>query len=223
MEYEYKPFLIGIDMDMVSADYETPGGIFLQLWEKRLPGVKYLGCKESPHWMVEKNYHLFHQPIINKMFMKPPKGFYLRLEPMKGAIDAIKELQKIAEVVMVTTPVYEADGHNLSLKELAERDQLWSRVVTEKKEWLRNYLGKDAPPLIPLSDKTMFHGDILIDDRPGSGEAKRRKPSYIHVLYDDNYLYNRNRKVKHKMNWGTYTKVIPLVLEEVEEKRRIAA
>jgi len=182
MGYEYKNIVGGVDMDGVLTDWEKKYGIFLQTWKQRLPDVEFKGSGKSPKWSIEQNYPLEIQERIAEIFTKPARDFYLKLAPMDGAIEAVKKLQKKMEIVIVTTPVYEADGHELTLLELKERDRLWSQVVAEKKEWLRNYFGKDAPPLLPLSDKTLFHGDFLIDDRPSAGEVKRRKPSWIHVL-----------------------------------------
>jgi 5'(3')-deoxyribonucleotidase len=223
MGYSYKNVTGGVDMDGVITNWEKEGGIFLQIWKQRLPDVEFKGSQHSPEWSIEQNYPLEIQDRIAEIFTKPARDFYLKLAPMDGAIEAVKRLQKKMEIVIVTTPLYEADEHNLTFKELQERDRLWSQVVAEKKEWLRDHFGKDAPPLVPLSDKTLFQGDLLVDDRPGAGKPKRKKPSWIHVLYDDKYLFNKSAKNKYRMNWGNYTKIIPLVIEEIQEKRRIAA
>ena len=54
--------------------------------------------------------------------------------------------------------------------------------VTEKYQWVEKYLGKSAVSQLMLTkDKTIVHGDILIDDKPlikGLDE-----PRWFHFLF----------------------------------------
>ncbi len=222
MKYIYKNTLAGVDMDMVLTNWDDPKGSFINHWKTHFGDLKYLGVKKSAVWDIAQ---LFpgHEKRLDDFFMNPPRGFYLNLRPMPGAIAAVKKMMETMEVVAVTTPVYEADDHTLSLNELESRDRLWCQVVEEKKEWLRKYFGKDAPVLNPLSDKTLAHVDFLIDDKPSAGQIKRNHPSWIHVLYDDDFLFNKNAKNRFRLNWRTWEDVMPGILKEVERRKKLRA
>lgn len=219
MKYIYKDVLGGIDMDQVLTDWDSPESGFLKIVRELLPNIPHKRLKEYTSWEASDNYPKEIKHIVSSIYDNPRPGFFYELQPIPGSIEAVKRLQDKMEIVIVSTPVFEMDGHVASLEELTERDRLWAQAVEEKKLWLRKHFGVDAPPLNPLSDKTIFHGDFLVDDKPTASKIKRRIPSWIHILYDDGYLYNRHAKNKYRMSWNNYKEVIPKVVEEIKRKR----
>lgn len=57
--------------------------------------------------------------------------------------------------------------------------------------------------MIVTKDKTLVHGDLLIDDKPRV--TGTRSPAWQHVLYDQPY----NRHVDaQRMTWSTWREVL---------------
>lgn len=79
-------------------------------------------------------------------------GFFRGLEPIDGAIDAMKSLSIKYNVFILTAP--------------SEMNPL---CYTEKRLWVEDHLGYNwVSKLIISPDKSLFIGDYLIDDNPSS-------------------------------------------------------
>ena len=75
-------------------------------------------------------------------------GFFTSLEPLKGAIDGFRELEKHFEVYILTAPSY--------------KNPL---CYTEKRVWVEQHLGLETTKnLIICKRKGLLKGDFLIDD-----------------------------------------------------------
>ena len=75
-------------------------------------------------------------------------GFFSSLEPLFGALDAFRELEKYFEVYILTAPSY--------------RNPL---CYTEKRVWVEKHLGLETTQkLIICKRKGLLKGDFLIDD-----------------------------------------------------------
>ena len=80
-------------------------------------------------------------------------GFYLKLEPLPGAIDGVKLLQEKYEVYIATRPSY-----------------MNAHCYTEKRLWIEKYLGLETCQNLALvPNKNLLIGDYLIDDMPWYG------------------------------------------------------
>jgi 5'-nucleotidase len=80
----------------------------------------------------------------------------------------------------------------------------YRHCLPEKYEWIERHLGSDfVSRMIVSKDKTMIHGDILIDDNPkvlGLGPA-----SWKHVIFDQPY----NRHVGGpRMTWKNWREIL---------------
>ncbi|MEM7607799.1 MAG: hypothetical protein AAF411_20795 [Myxococcota bacterium] len=84
-------------------------------------------------------------------------GFYKNLRPVRGAIDAVRELARLADVWILTAPsVYNPLSY------------------TEKRLWVEKHLGFDMCHRLILSpDKSLLRGDVLVDDRADSHRQDR--------------------------------------------------
>ncbi|MEM9865044.1 MAG: hypothetical protein AAF938_25805 [Myxococcota bacterium] len=90
-------------------------------------------------------------------------GFYKNLRPVRGAIDAVRELARLADVWILTAPsVYNPLSY------------------TEKRLWVEKHLGFDMCHRLILSpDKSLLRGDVLVDDRADSHRQDRFEGSLI--------------------------------------------
>lgn len=85
-------------------------------------------------------------------------GFFSRLEPIKGAIEAFNKLRDCGkyECYILTRP-----------------SVLNIHCYTEKAEWIKEYLGEDVLENMIIScDKSLIMGDYLIDDFDTHGQSE---------------------------------------------------
>lgn len=83
-------------------------------------------------------------------------GFFATLEPIEGAVAALKELQKSFDVWILTRP---------SIQNL--------HCYSEKAFWLRQYFGEELLyKTVICPDKSIVKGDYLIDDQTEFGQTE---------------------------------------------------
>lgn len=82
-------------------------------------------------------------------------GFFLKLEEIPGAIDAVNKLKEKYDVWILTRPSF----HNVN-------------CFTEKAQWIWDHLGFDmVKKTIMAGDKSLLKGDYLIDDTNTAGQS----------------------------------------------------
>ena len=97
----------------------------------------------------------FHEAAAKALLEVPEQkypqaqwGFFLKLDPLEGAIESFKHLSDRYDVWILTRP----STRNVN-------------CYTEKAQWVWNFLGHDAVErLILACDKSLLKGDYLIDD-----------------------------------------------------------
>ena len=98
----------------------------------------------------------FIEHIKNEPGIKWPQsqyGFFVNLDPLPGAIEAVKELEKHYDVYILTRP-----------------SVFNPLCYTEKRVWIEKWLGIDmCHKLMLVPDKVLVPGDYLIDDADWSG------------------------------------------------------
>lgn len=129
--------------------------------------------------------------IIDQIMQEP--GFYSGLEPIPGAREALKGALAAGHDVRIVSSPYISNP----------------TCASDKLAWITKHYGSHwASRLVLTNDKTIVHGDILIDDKPvitGSME-----PSWSHVVFGD-YAYNRSSPAPIRMHsWGHPTKLLEL-------------
>lgn len=91
-------------------------------------------------------YHRKLQPEIE--FPQSKEGFFLKLEPLPGAIEAVNLLRNKFEVYILTAPSY--------------KNPL---CYTEKRLWIEKWFDLEfSKNLIICHNKALVKGDFLIDD-----------------------------------------------------------
>lgn len=121
-------------------------------------------------------------------------GFYSRLEPIEGAREALKAAVKSGHDVRIVSSPYISNP----------------TCASDKLAWITRYYGSHwASRLVLTNDKTIVHGDILIDDKPeitGSME-----PTWEHIVFGD-YAYNRSVDRARMVAWSEF----PLLVRALE-------
>jgi len=145
---------VGVDMDGTIADFTTLAfiranelyGLNLKSEEVSKPKIAQIVWEKMSEEQRSKytDYRELHAEIC-------PKGFFLEIEPLPGAIDAVKRLakDKEIEIVFVTKPLN------------------WDRSAAEKITWLEKYFSDISYEVImvdSIKTKRFIDVDFIIDD-----------------------------------------------------------
>ncbi|WP_066800682.1 5' nucleotidase, NT5C type [Moraxella oblonga] len=176
--------LILIDQDNVLANFDK--------------GMVDCFCKQFPHLPLNKERTKFYwaddYPEYANYFSQiyTTKGFFEHLEPMNGAIDAIKALLAFGHDVRIcTSPISD-----------------YRHCVNEKFIWVEKHLGFDwTKRLILTKDKSWVRGDILIDDKPIITGSLTPTWTHWHYLHSYNaHLPNKKVVWTDKESWAELLK-----------------
>lgn len=116
-------------------------------------------------------------------------GFYAELEPIEGWVDAMHGMKDAGhDIFIVTTP--------------------WDTNPTcadDKRNWVAKYLGEEwRRRVIITSDKTMIHGDILVDDKPEIHGILT--PTWEQIIFDQ--PTNQHVTKRRLMNWSEWPEML---------------
>ncbi len=129
-----------IDVDGVLASFESE-------WVKIYNRVT--GNSISPEQLTDWDYMSYlpgaDDPRIEKY--THARGFCLDLPEYPGAVDAVKRIAEVADIVFVTSPL---------------GSPYWAH---EREKWLEKRFGSDSE-IISTRHKRRVPGRMLIDDRP---------------------------------------------------------
>lgn len=157
--------IILVDQDGVLADFE---GGFLRLWRERHPDLPYVPLVDRRTFLIEDQYPAEHLGLVREI--QNARGFFLGFQPIPGALAALREMLAAGHEVFICTSPISANP--------------W--CAPEKYEWVERHL---PPPwkkrVILTADKTLVHGDYLIDDKPKITGCRR--PDWRHVVFDQPY------------------------------------
>ncbi len=165
-----KPVLL-IDMDGVIADYYKG---FLMKWMERYPNERVIWPQDLTNFYLEEAYPKEFHTITRNLTLET--GFFENLPVVYGSILALQAILHAGyfEPFLCTAPDLEAENQG---------------CYSEKARWIEKYLGKEwLKRLIITKDKTMVHGDYLIDDKPNI--TGHMKPSWHQVVFD--HAYNKD-------------------------------
>ncbi len=181
----FRPKIILIDQDGVLANYTKA---HLRAIAREFPELPRLHESEITNWNTEEHFPESYRSRIDALALRP--GFFLNLEPIPGAIEALEKML--------------LHGHDPRICTAPKK--VFEHCVAEKFAWVKKYLGQRFVERIVMTrDKTLVHGDFLIDDKPSvtGGIA----PAWTHVLYDQPY----NRTIdRTRLTWANYQEVLGL-------------
>jgi 5'-nucleotidase len=172
--------LILLDQDGVLADFELG---FHNAWQTKM-GHKHpaLSPAERRAFYVRDDYPKEFREEVEEIYTA--SGFFRDLPAISGAMEAVRHLLTLGHDVRIcTSPLNQ-----------------YRNCVPEKYEWVERHLGPDfVHRMIVTKDKTVVHGDVLVDDKPVI--TGTRHPNWKHVLFDQPY----NRHVDGlRMTWETW-------------------
>lgn len=176
--------IILLDQDGVLADFEEG---FRRVWHARM-GHEFPALLPTARksFYIDDDYPAHHTPTVEQIMTA--QGFYRDLPVIPGALEAIRALQALGHQIAICTSPHSANRF----------------CVQEKLEWVEEHLGSDfVRKVIIAKDKTLVHGDVLIDDRPEvTGICQ---PTWQHVLYDQ--PYNR-LSTAPRLTWNNWQTVL---------------
>jgi Uncharacterized protein conserved in bacteria len=164
----------------------------------------YIHLTDIPRSHEQTSFNLWdgrtpeEQEAIREVMNRP--GFYRDLDPIDGAVDAVKEAVALGHEV-----------HFLSAP--------WTTNPTcaqDKYDWIGKHFGDDwRDRLILAKDKTIVSGDILFDDKYPI--LKKERADWTQVFFDQ--PYNRNAEGLRITSWQTdeWKNIIELVAERKRE------
>ncbi|MBU2561544.1 MAG: 5'-3'-deoxyribonucleotidase [Nanoarchaeota archaeon] len=171
--------IVLFDQDDVLADFQ---GELLCRWMALHPDKPYVKLDELVMFRPEEQYPPEYRPLVRDIFHAP--GFFRDLPPVPGGLDALLEIS--------------ARGHDVFICTAPLVD--YENCVKEKYEWIDHHLGREwTSKIILTKDKTLVHGDHLIDDNPDIRGAAT--PSWEHIIYD--MPYNRHINHKRRLSWDS--------------------
>ena len=175
--------LILLDMDGVLADFDAG---FLRLWAREHPEKMQVPLAERRHFYVDEDYPAELRPLVEAISRR--ERFFAELPPIAGAIEGLRAMMAAGHDVRIcTAPLTQ-----------------YRYCVPEKYEWVERHIGADfLPHMVVTKDKTLVHGDILIDDRPEV--TGHRAPAWRHLIYDQ--PYNRHR-AGPRMTWANWREAV---------------
>lgn len=150
-----KKIRIGLDVDGVLADLLTP---LMKIASELIGKELHVGHVET--WDLEELFEahdaLHLAPVLWTRASSP--AFCQRLEPLAGAVEGVRLLQKVCpeaiEIFVVTSPLHDA--------------ATWTY---DREIWLKEHFGIDRKHVVHTHDKSIFAGHMLVDDKPANVRA----------------------------------------------------
>jgi 5'(3')-deoxyribonucleotidase len=131
-----------LDIDGVVCDFLTP---FIAHINSAMGTSHKL--EDMTQWDMYSSFNVPQdvREIVDSIIKTP--GYCDSLKPLPGAVDGAKKLMEIADVYVVTSP-WNSDT--------------WE---SERRQWIRRYLGLGGDHVINTRAKHVVAGDALIDDK----------------------------------------------------------
>ena len=182
-----KPLIL-LDMDGVLADLT---GRMRELVHDRVPGHQFPEVIENWHLRTGRRGT---DDMVQAIFCED--GFFGSLDPMPGAREAVRALRDEADVRFCSTPFRSN-----------------ATCARDKAEWVVRHFGQGSDrDLVLTADKTLVHGDVLVDDRPDIVGIST--PTWTQVVYS--HPYNLGMKMPRMRAWDD--EGIALVLAVAREQ-----
>lgn len=180
-----------VDMDHVKVDFHKQ---CVKLFRSCLPKEAFKNWRPEKYYFEEVFEPQYHG-VINEIVCS--KNFFFTMEPMAGAIEAVKEMEKEKlNITICTTPHPNSEF-----------------CINEKIDWVKKYLGASyAKKMVFTYDKTIITGDVLIDDKP-SITGYNQNPTWTHVLFTAGH--NEEIETEHRLcKWEDWRSIIYPILEQ---------
>lgn len=196
-----------IDLDGVCADWY--GRLHSELI-KIFPNDTIPTINELTGYFWEDSFNEKYHDAITKIVES--EGFYNSLEPYLEALTVLKDIQETCqdwiEPFICTKP---SVGYENFM------------CHSEKIQWVERHMGMFwAKRTILAPDKTIIHGDYLIDDHPDI-QGVNPTPNWQQFLFDQPYNRDSKSGIRFSWNiWGTAKQMMRIehsikLLKELKE------
>lgn len=141
--------IVGLDVDGVLADILTP----LMKITSRLIGKK-LDVSHVKTWDLDSLFEEHGRPdLVPQLWIEAGSpGFCRTLSPYPNAVEGVKSIRQTgAQIYIVTSPLHDA--------------ATWTH---DREHWLKESFSVDRAHVVHAHDKSIFAGDILVDDKPAN-------------------------------------------------------
>lgn len=176
-----------VDMDGVIADWGRAYGESLDRHGYAAAGIPR--HRDQTGFNLNAGRTAEEKRIIASVMVEP--GFYSRLQPIPGAMTALKTMLKEGHDVRIVTSPWVSNR----------------TCASDKLNWVVERYGSHwGARVIITTDKTLVHGDVLIDDKPSvTGVAE---PLWTHILFDQ--PYNRDVDRPRITAWSEWRRVLAI-------------
>lgn len=175
--------LILLDQDGVLADFDAA---FCMAWTQQGHAWPVVTPDQRKAFYVREDYPEAWRSKVDAIYTTP--GFFLNLPPLPGALEGVAQML--------------AEGHDVRI--CTSPLNAYEHCVLEKYRWIERHLGAAmVQRMMVTKDKTLVHGDVLIDDKPKISGA--RTPTWQHVVLDQ--PYNRDAQGP-RMRWTDWRSVL---------------
>ena len=200
--------IVLIDMDGVLANFDKT---CLEEYRRLYPDLPYISLErtaEGPNregWCDKQYETLFGKEAgdaIYKIFKT--EGFFAKIEPLPRAVERVKKLlhDNRFKVFFCTSPL------------LAN-----PTCASDKCQWISRVFGPQAArKMIITGDKTLVHGDILIDDKAEINGVFKENPKFkTHVLMrccHNGHVSSEGYKFVLEEDWSNLDSILDEVCEQ---------
>lgn len=168
-----------VDMDAVIASWGDEFDRCLDGYGDAAANIPRTAFQEQ--WNLNAGRTRDEREIIRQIMEKP--GFYRGLKEIPGAKKVLRAAVAAGHDVRIVSSPFVSNP----------------TCASDKFDWLVRHFGQSwAQRLVLTNDKTVVHGDVLIDDKPvitGSME-----PTWKHVCFGD-YSYNQDFVMQRICYW----------------------
>lgn len=174
-----KPVVL-VDLDGVVFNLTDGVRHYVEMsaWED---GMEHTFPEEVDSWHFVSD-HDYTESLIKQAFKS--EELFASLEPYEGAVDGVHRLMERAEVFFCSTP-YRSNPNS---------------YIGKVSSVQRHFGYEGVRRLILTSDKTLSHGDVLIDDRPDI-KGVLKQPEWERIVFD--HAYNRDVETIFRMtSWS---------------------
>lgn len=180
-----KRFIL-IDMDEVIFDFDAA---VAESWPRYLPNVPRIDSNQLELWELPLNYPEEHRKTIMSIWRE--QGFFRKLKPIEGAVEAIHEMMDEGHMVSICTTPTTQEPYCMYEKLQSIYEYFGERLINEV------YFSKD---------KTRIKGDYLIDDRPKI--TGKQKPDWTHIHFDRGRKWGKGVNGPQLSDWSKWREVI---------------
>ncbi len=186
-----KGMIIGIDLDNTVFDFDR---LTLDIFYQTFDILKRMQLYDIKKFPLRENFPKYFWDILDNIYYAD--GFAREMAPISGAVKTIKLLYKLgAKIYFVTNPMSRSQTN-----------------VADKIYLINKYFPELMDNILFMSDKTLFEGDLLIDDVPRN-IIGQYVPKWRRIVFLRGYNYDLKQDCVFKFdNWDYLIPMLKILL-----------